>query len=258
MSNKINQFEKKHSKRFMSLLDARSKHSTYQEIHPDLMQLLNFPNLPIGRRESARWQYMVGHIDWKDRQVLDIGANTGYFSMAAAKANASLIVAVEGNAEHAEFLRLASHLMNYQSRLRVEHRYFDFEAKGDVFNIVLCLNVLHHLGDDFGDRHLSIEQAKHSMTQQIQQLSNRGRYCWFQLGFNWKGDRHTPLFHNGHKSELIDFVHQACGNCWTIEHIAIFNPATQSYERAKEDLMNRFDEVGEFLNRPLFLLKSTK
>ena len=77
-----------------------------------------------------------------------------------------------------------------------------------------------------------------------------------QLGFNWKGDRHRPLFASGTKVELIDYVRHSVKGHWRIDNIAVVNPKTRVYEPINDFNLQRFDTLGEFLNRPLFLLTS--
>ena len=246
------------AERLVALLDQRSKHSTYQELHPCLKAVLDLEHSPQGKRESARWKYMAACTPWLGKRVLDIGANTGYFSMAAVLAGAREVTAVEGHAPHAEFIAGAVQRLGWQACLSSQHRYFDFSDQADeVFDIVFCLNVLHHLGDDFGYQGQDMQQAKQQMVQALQHLAGHGRHCWFQLVFNWKGDRHRPLFSQGLKSELIAFVEEACQGHWVIEKMAIYNPQTACYEAASDEaLWARIDAAGEFLNRPLFLLRS--
>ncbi|MCC8991932.1 MAG: hypothetical protein LM514_05000, partial [Streptococcus sp.] len=98
--------------------------------------------------------------------------------------------------------------------------------------------------------------AKHQMAEKLRQLASHTQYCWLQLGFNWKGDRHQPLFENGRKAELIDFVKGNCDGAWAIEDIAVYDPVGDQYTPICDNLLSRFDELGEFLNRPLFLLRS--
>ena len=58
------------------------------------------------------------------------------------------------------------------------------------------------------------------------------------------------------KKELIEFVREACEGAWMIEDIGIYNPVEQRYEPMRQELLERFDDAGEFLNRPLFFLRS--
>jgi SAM-dependent methyltransferase len=244
------------SKRLISLLELRSKHSSYQELHPCLRNLFDIDLLPVGKREYVRWQYMASRLDLAEKTVLDIGANTGYFSMAAIEANARFVTAMEGNRAHAEFIKETAQLLGWQERLLSANNYFEFDPYGSSeFDVTFCLNVLHHMGDDFGNQTLSMEQAQQNIMQCLINLATHTRHCWFQLGFNWKGDRNRPLFPTGLKRELIDFVESACRGHWFIEKLAIYNPETGVYEDSREELLERFDSVGEFLNRPLFLLK---
>lgn len=140
----------------------------------------------------------------------------------------------------------------------MENRYFDFEQTGGIYDVALCLNVLHHLGDDFGDQALNIDQAKKTIVKMLQNLSKRVHTCWFQLGFNWKGDRNFPLFAQGLKSEMIDFIQRACSDFWLIEEVAIYDPIHCLYKRESTLLLQRSDDIGEFLNRPIFLLTSER
>lgn len=95
----------------LNLLAARSKHSTYQELYPTLEALLGLDAPPSGKSESARWAYMQSRMEWANLSVIDIGANTGYFSIAAMQSGATQVIAIEGNTEHAKFLVAASQLM---------------------------------------------------------------------------------------------------------------------------------------------------
>ena len=82
----------------------------------------------------------------------------------------------------------------------------------------------------------------------------------FQLGFNWKGNRNLGLFENGSKVELIDFIAEGVKNYWTIEKIGIAEAANNSIEYCdlNDNNIIRNDKIGEFLNRPIFILKSLK
>lgn len=201
---------------------------------------------------------MAARFDFTGKSLSDIGANTGYFSLAALERGASEVHAFEGNRAHAEFIREVASILGIAPSLTVHSDYFDFDRQDGLrTDITLCLNVLHHLGDDFGVQGKTLDSSKRQMGKKLRQLAKRTQYCWFQLGFNWKGDRHQPLFENGLKTELIEFVRENCDNTWVIEDIALYEPATDRYKPECDALLQRFDAVGEFLNRPLFFLKSS-
>jgi SAM-dependent methyltransferase len=241
------------------LVQARSKHSAYQLLHPCLSPLLGeLPQLG-GKHEAQRQSYMSRCLPLSGLRVLDIGANTGYFSFAALEAGAASVVSQEGNADHAEFIALAALCLGVNGRLAVRPQYYNFTAPSDEhFDVTLCLNVLHHVGDDFGDQALSLDDAKAQMVLALQGLARHTHHLWMQLGFNWKGDRHRPIFPGGTKAELIDFVRLGVHDYWHIDDIAIVSPDTREYEPLDANNLERFDHLGEFLNRPLFRMTSLR
>lgn len=245
------------SDKLTALALASSKHSDYQTLHPMIAGLLGSAYAPTGKKEAERLAFMNSRLSLQDKDVLDIGANTGYFSFAATQAGARQVTALEGNAVHAIFMQAAVEALTPSPPLRVENRYFDFSGTRAIrHDVVLCLNVLHHLGDDFGDQSLNIAQARQAIVTSLQTLADQCEWLWLQLGFNWKGRVTEPLFAHGSKQDIIDFVTQACGEAFSIDAIAIYDPASGRYADASEALKARFDSAGEFLNRPLFLLHS--
>lgn len=241
-----------------ALVHKQSKHSDYQTLHPWISSLVSeVAYQPSGKVEAQRQAYMCSHSDFSGKSILDIGANTGYFSFAALQAGATHVHAYEGNQEHATFINQAASIIGLQDKLNVHNKYFDFQSNPDstqAFDISLCLNVLHHLGDDFGNQELSIDEAKRAISAALHNLTKYCQTLWFQIGFNWKGNKNTPLFKNGRKQELIDFIQASCENDWNIDLIGIFNPKAHKYENITSNLLERFDSVGEFLNRPFFLM----
>jgi len=245
------------SEKLSGLIKTASKHSDYQRLHPLVCGMIDDAYQPSGKAEVERQTYMQEHLPLAGARILDIGANTGYFSFAALHADASHVTAYEGNIAHANFMAEAAREIGLDERIDVFDKYFDFsETSEQHYDTALCLNVLHHVGDDFGDQKIDMAAAKTEIIRSLRTMAKRSQWMWFQLGFNWKGDRQRPLFKNGLKVEMMDFIDQACGNAWSMARTAIFNPATSTYEDRRDSLMPRFDQIGEFLNRPLFLLKS--
>lgn len=245
-----------------NLVVTKSKHSDYQLLYPSLAALVpDSAYHPSGKHEQQRQAYMRQHRSLVELNVLDIGANTGYFSFGALDDGACKVVSQEGNPEHANFISLGARCLGLEDRMVVRPTYFDFSdanIESEKYDLILCLNVLHHLGDDFGNASLSLELAKSEMMVALNNLAGKTVRCWLQLGFNWKGNPNSPLFVKGAKSELIDFVKQGTQGVWEIEHVAVFDPAAQNYTKLTADNIDRFDQLGEFLNRPLFLLRSLR
>ena len=241
----------------INLVKTKSKHSDYQLLHPLINKVVGDIYKPSGKKEEERQAYMESLLSLKNKTVLDIGANIGYFSFGAIEAGAAKVICIEGNTEHAEFIAAASKCTNLSNQFEVHCEYFDFNNSNlDRFDIILCLNVLHHLGCDFGNERIAMEDAKEAMLQSLNALANKCDAMWVQLGFNWKGDRFKPLFPMGTKSELIDFIQSGILKYWKISDIAVYDPNISCYASVNSSNINRFNEIGEFLNRPLFLLES--
>lgn len=239
------------------LIQNKSKHSQYQVLHPLLLKELNINYKTKGKFETEREQYMNKYKPVVGLHILDIGANTGYFSLAAVDSGALSVISMEGNKDHAEFIQISSSVLGIDKKLEVQNIYFNFEEPMEkIFDLTLCLNVLHHLGSDFSDKGMKLETAKDEMLKSLNSLAYYTRKCWIQIGFNWQGNRNKPLFSNGTKSELINFIENGTKNKWNILDIAVFNPETLCYETITDQTMKRFDEIGEFLNRPLFFMNS--
>lgn len=236
----------------------RSKHSNYQLVHPLVAKLLgDTADLPVGKLELERQTYFDRALPLLGARVLDIGANTGYFSFGALHGGAKHVTCYEGNQEHAAFVAHCAEQAGLADRLRMHASYFDFLAPiTQTFDVTYCLNVLHHLGDDFGDQSLNVDAAREQMLKSLHHMAGLTRVLVLQLGFNWKGDVRCPLFEGGEKAALIDFVAQGVGDSWLIEEVTVPNAVTRAYEPISEDNLPRNNQIGEFMNRPLFKMRS--
>lgn len=246
--------------KLLSLYEHSSKHSQYQAL-PDLL-LRRFPalrSLQANKHEAERWAYIRQAIDLNRLSVLDIGCNTGYFSFAALECGASKVLGYEGTTSHATFCNTAARAVGMHERFCVEPTYFDFDQPAPPrADVCLLLNVLHHLGDDFSSSVPDIELAKSLMAQHLRTMSRHTNLLVFQLGFNWKGDKKHPLFEHGTKEEMINYVRQAIASQWSVLDIGVAQRVEGKVTYVPLDSHNiaRDDSLGEFLNRPLFLLKS--
>jgi 2-polyprenyl-3-methyl-5-hydroxy-6-metoxy-1,4-benzoquinol methylase len=242
------------------LYSLNSKHSNYQTLAAPLRTLLAQDSLAISsRHEGARLDYLLSKVPVQGKTVADIGGNTGFFTLECAARGAAQVLYYEGNAAHAEFVTVAARELKLDHVVRTHARYLDFHGDFDAdIDLCLLLNVLHHLGDDYGDSALQRDAAKRIMLDSLANMSRHARTMAFQLGFNWKGDRRLPLFDHGTKAELIDFIRQGTAADWDIAAIGIAQrgPDGIAYHDLDEHNVARDDSLGEFLNRPLFILAS--
>lgn len=240
------------------LYQQRSKHASYQLVHPLVAgHLGNTNDLLEGKLEQERQAYFDRALPLLGARVMDIGANTGYFSFGALQSGAQHVTCYEGNVDHAAFVTQCAEVVQLSDRLTMHARYFDFQHLiAQTYDVTYCLNVLHHLGDDFGDASLGIDAARAQMLNCLNHMAALTRTLVLQMGFNWKGDVRFPLFEGGEKAALIDFVANGSAERWVIEEVTVPNPLSRVYEPISEDNLPRNDRIGEFMNRPLFKLRS--
>ena len=246
------------SNKLKELYSKTSKHSNYQLIPNALKSILSNNDIVVKtRQELERMNYLKEHISFEDKKILDVGGNTGYFSFESLDAKASEVFYIEGNKAHAEFVKEAS--IQLDKKIKVYNKYLNFkEVIGEEpFDIVLLFNVIHHLGDDYGDKNITISKAKEEMVNCINYFYDKTDLLVLQMGFCWQGDITKLLFENGTKAEMIDFVKQAISNKWEILQIGIAEEIDKetNYKPLNESNVERFDGLGEFRNRPIFILK---
>lgn len=248
-------------KYLQELYKRTSKHANYQILSTRLSQLVDGKNLDIhSRYEAERLDYILKNVAVDDKNALDIGGNSGYFSFELLDKGAKNIHYYEGNRDHAEFVKIAASFLGVTDRVFVTNRYFAFDEMDDVkgnYDLVLLLNVLHHIGDDFGERTLTLDNAKKRIIEQLNSLTDITSLVVFQLGFNWKGNRDMGLFENGTKEEMIRFVTEGIRGYWKVVKIGIARQINGIivYEDLNDWNIQREDCLGEFLNRPLFILE---
>ena len=184
-------------KNLISYLKTKSKHSEYQLLPERLRILLGISSKKmINHYEIERLNFICNSVEIQDKNILDVGANTGFFTFELLDRSAKKSICFEGNKEHAEFIRLSSKIMCMESKIDVYNRYFDFDADLNNINteIVILLNVLHHVGDDYGDKKLSKNKVLDQIASTLEKISKVTSILIFQLGFNWQGKINQPLF----------------------------------------------------------------
>ncbi len=249
--------------KLIELYNKTSKHSNYQVLASKLKNIIHTDALTVDTRyEVERLNYIKKHLPIKNKNITDIGGNTGFFTFELQSLGASKVNYYEGNREHASFVRQAAIVLGCADQIAVSNSYVELEKReiGKNIEILLLLNVLHHIGDDYGDSDITKANALKIICNSLCELAKDVDTLVFQLGFNWKGNPKLPLFNNGTKKELIDFIKQCTSGRWEIQHIGI--PVRHgdgiTYTDLNENNIQRDDSLGEFLNRPLFIMKSIR
>ncbi|MEW6655182.1 MAG: class I SAM-dependent methyltransferase, partial [Bacteroidota bacterium] len=171
--------------------------------------------------EKERMTYFRSYVDFKNKSILDIGCNTGYFLFGTLDDGATNVTGYEGKTSCNEFLEKAIELLGEEKRFRLVKKYFDFSDHQQNYDIIFLLNVLHHVGDDYGDKLLTISDARNKIIEQLNILSKNTSILIYQMGFNWQGNIKRCLFPNGLKSEMIDFLKKRTKNHWDVIAIGI-------------------------------------
>jgi hypothetical protein len=239
-----------------------SKHSVYQNV-PDFVsaELGYTETIDEGwRGDRPRLEFLSKFRAPIDGETwMDFGANTGFFTLSLAHDYPqAAFIAVEANPNHACFIERVAH--NFELRnVQVIKRAVGLRELSTLphSDFILHLNVLHHAGHDF-DADLVPDRASFPKyaASYMQALRERASTMLFQMGFNWKGDIRRCLFEKGTKAEMIDFVSRGTGGTWKIEHIGVAErqPDGVRYADINDANVRRDDSLGEFLNRPLFIM----
>lgn len=204
----------------------QSKHSVYQNIPVFVRDALGYAETinERWRGDSTRWEYMRDCLDFSDQSVLDVGANTGFFTLSLAyKYPDSIFTALEGNANHAEFIRLVATQFAMEN-VRILTQYLDFAALDSLgkYDTIVLYNVLHHAGADF-DSDL-VPSKEDLFDYLVRYMSKLGEHCnrtVYQMGYNWGGNKQHPVValqdDAGKYVYTCRFLRQAG---WVIEDIA--------------------------------------
>ncbi len=174
-----------------------SKHSAYQSVPEFVEAELGF-TVPLDhnwRSDKPRYEYLVNHLDFRGRRVIDIGANTGYFTLNLARTYGARVVAYEANPNHCEIIeRIVEEFGVAGVRVYARGIGVDDVRKLDSTDIVLFSNVAHHAGHDYDEIQVPERRAVYAhLVAYAGRLAERAEQLVFQMGYNWGGNKAEPI-----------------------------------------------------------------
>lgn len=117
---------------------AQTSFSGYQAV--PLPHGLTVPGIDRGERADQ-----VFSMDLSGRSVLDVGTSYGVFPYEAMARGADRAVGLEPNARHCDIAKRIAQL--HGGRWEIRQSSVEQLAEGETFDVVLFLNVLHHVTD---------------------------------------------------------------------------------------------------------------
>jgi SAM-dependent methyltransferase len=257
-----------------------SKHAVYQSL-PEFVEKALGLTIQLNhnwRSDKPRYDYLIQKISFEGTRVVDIGANTGYFALCLAQAYGASVTAYEANPNHARIIaRIAGEFDLPNVSVKAEGLGLDELDALAPCDVVLFSNVAHHAGHDFDrDKVPSREALKDHLVAYLTGLSTKAKFLFFQMGFNWGGNKQMPIVPVGDNAEKLRYAADAFERSgWSIRSAALGykNGETISFvdvdwarivegvdERAPGDSLADLVRQGisqegmsEFYRRPLFI-----
>lgn len=213
--------------RLLELYACGDKHGAYQQL-PDFLIEAYGIKAPVDenwRGDGSRWGYMMARMNFADQHVVDIGANTGYFSLNLARlGTVKKVTACEPNSKNALFISEIAKAFSFDN-LSLHRELVTMATLKDlpVSDTVLLLNVLHHAGHDFDHEFVRRrEDLFKYIVEYLRILRQRTGRLVFQMGFNWGGDKSEPVVAVPNNVGKVRYVADALGIAgWQVQSVAL-------------------------------------
>lgn len=264
------------------LLITRSKHGNYGMLPPALIKV--DPSLSLysnsNRLDQQRYDWFSKKINFEGKRVIDIGANTGYFSLRLATEYNSIITAYEPFEPHYRSIELSKRILNLaDDRFFVVNEGISLDKISSLerVDIILFLNVLQHAGEDFDvERVQNLADWRRYAVQYLDKLKEIGRYLIFQMGYTWLGHEDKIC----KDKDILDYTMKLLADSgWSIISCGIVaglnnptyidyilsetgknrSPFTSKWDSVNINLRKRFFGYKydhRFIQRPIFVCRS--
>lgn len=264
-----------------SLYADASKHSQYQSLPAFVSEVIGYQEaIDQGwRGDTPRLDYIRSRrLPAAGEHWADFGANTGYFTLSLAKDHPEThFTAIEANDNHARFIRRIAEAFK-MTNVTVQSAALGLDDLSSVpaVNVLLHLNVIHHAGHDYDQKHVpSIGSFDAYAVRYLRALRERAGEMIFQMGSNWGGDRAQPLVPVTADIEKLSLMSRFLLSAgWELESIAyprkdlggvVYSPVDaavpallQAKPGDRSGLASLLGDLGldifpgEFYRRPLF------
>lgn len=211
----------------LALWHSAGKHGVYQQLPQFLSDDFGGIQAPIDERwrgDRSRLAYLRTCVDFKGLRIVDIGANTGFFSLTLAHDDGASVTAVEPDPANRDFLKAVGQHYGLQ-HLNVSDAPVTLDTVGNLpqSDLVLLLNVLHHAGDDFDRAYVPEAAALQAyMTDYLGRLAKTTRAMIFQLGYNWCGNKATPILPVRRPFDMLDYLRPVFDQAgWHMDRVAV-------------------------------------
>lgn len=120
---------------------------TYDKWYQDI-ECLGFEGYA---KSSKSWENIKDLIDWKDKSIIDIGSFHGYFCLKAEQAGAKFVIGIDKNestVKTASMIAIESKTKVCDYFVNTANEWVNTHAQ--QFDLILCLNVFHHIPNKDG------------------------------------------------------------------------------------------------------------
>jgi len=266
------------------LYNDNSKHSNYQNV-PEFVskELGYFEKInEEWRGDTARYKYIISKLkEMKISSISDIGANTGFFILSISYLYPDIICnAYELNENYANYIRvIKNHFGLKNINIFKKEIKLSNILELDYTDVVINSNVLHHAGVDFDIELIkNIEEFNSYAIEYFKKMTKITKIMFFQMGYNWGGNKSTPLSTSGDIYRFIQRNQKLFNSAgWQILSIGIYDYNIKDYKELSHkflDIINNksfetktnnefdhwlekigFENNSEFYKRPIFILK---
>lgn len=177
------------------LLITKSKHGNYEMLPPALLKVE--PALSTysssNRLDQQRYDWFSNKINLEGKNLLDIGANIGYFSLRLATEHNTVVPAYEPFEPHSRCIELSKRILNLtDDEFTVLNEGISLEKMSTLkrVDIILFLNVIQHAREDYdAERVQCLADWREYAVQYLSKLKEVGEYLVFQMGYTWLGHK---------------------------------------------------------------------